>query len=438
MLDRLNALPVLRFHYKLLFIAGIGWVFDSMDTGLIAFVLPLLIKEWGLTGAQAGMLGSIGLIGMALGAVAAGTVADRLGRKKVFAATILLYSLSTGACAVAPNCESLLVFRFLVGLGLGGELPVAATLVTEYVPGRVRGRFMVLLESFWAVGWLLAALIAYFIIPVTGWRTAFIIGAVPALYTMVIRIHLPESVRYLLQKGKTTEAHAIVARLERNAGLDARPFTPDDTTVPSRDVSASFTALWTRRFAKRTIMLWAVWFGIVFSYYGIFMWLPSLVFKQGFTVVKTFEYVLIMTLSQLPGYYTAAWLVDRWGRRYTLALFLLCSGISSYFFGHATTVTALLFWGAAMSFFNLGAWGVIYTYTPELYPTAIRGLGCGWAAGFGRIGGMVAPLLVGALLANDWNMSGIFYIFASVFVIISVIVISLGTESKRKNLESLS
>ena len=377
MLDRLNALPVLRFHYKLLFIAGIGWVFDSMDTGLIAFVLPLLIKEWGLTGAQAGMLGSIGLIGMALGAVAAGTVADRLGRKKVFAATILLYSLSTGACAVAPNYESLLVFRFLVGLGLGGELPVAATLVTEYVPGRVRGRFMVLLESFWAVGWLLAALIAYFIIPVTGWRTAFIIGAVPALYTMVIRIHLPESVRYLLQKGKTTEAYAIVAQLERNAGLDARPFTPDDTTVPSRDVSASFTALWTRRFAKRTIMLWAVWFGIVFSYYGIFMWLPSLVFKQGFTVVKTFEYVLIMTLSQLPGYYTAAWLVDRWGRRYTLALFLLCSGISSYFFGHATTVTALLFWGAAMSFFNLGAWGVIYTYTPELYPTARPGLRLG-------------------------------------------------------------
>ena len=189
---------------------------------------------------------------------------------------------------------------------------------------------------------------------------------------MVIRIHLPESVRYLLQKGKTTEAHAIVARLERNAGLDARPFTPDDTTVPSRDVSASFTALWTRRFAKRTIMLWAVWFGIVFSYYGIFMWLPSLVFKQGFTVVKTFEYVLIMTLSQLPGYYTAAWLVDRWGRRYTLALFLLCSGISSYFFGHATTVTALLFWGAAMSFFNLGAWGVIYTYTPELYLSHIH------------------------------------------------------------------
>ena len=205
MLERLNALPVSSFHYKLLVVAGIGWVFDSMDTGLIAFVLPLLIKEWGLSATQAGMLGSIGLVGMALGAVAAGTLADRVGRKTVFSVTIVLYSLATGLCAVASNYELLVLFRFLVGLGLGGELPVAATLVTEYVPGRARGRFMVLLESFWAVGWLLAALIAYFIIPVTGWRTAFLIGALPALYTMVIRMHLPESVRYLLKKGKIEE-----------------------------------------------------------------------------------------------------------------------------------------------------------------------------------------------------------------------------------------
>ena len=155
MLERLNALPVSSFHYKLLVVAGIGWVFDSMDTGLIAFVLPLLIKEWGLSATQAGMLGSIGLVGMALGAVAAGTLADRVGRKTVFSVTIVLYSLATGLCAVAPNYELLVLFRFLVGLGLGGELPVAATLVTEYVPGRARGRFMVLLESFWAVGWLL-------------------------------------------------------------------------------------------------------------------------------------------------------------------------------------------------------------------------------------------------------------------------------------------
>ena len=305
MLERLNALPVSSFHYKLLVVAGIGWVFDSMDTGLIAFVLPLLIKEWGLSATQAGMLGSIGLVGMALGAVAAGTLADRVGRKNVFSVTIVLYSLATGLCAVAPNYELLVLFRFLVGLGLGGELPVAATLVTEYVPGRARGRFMVLLESFWAVGWLLAALIAYFIIPVTGWRTAFLIGALPALYTMVIRMHLPESVRYLLKKGKIEEARKIVSSLEERCHMEPRPLEVTEKDV-AEETKGSFTSLWTSRFIKRTVMLWLVWFGIVFSYYGVFMWLPSLVFKQGFTVVKTFEYVLVMTLSQLPGYAAAA------------------------------------------------------------------------------------------------------------------------------------
>jgi len=369
--------------------------------------------------------------------LAAGTLADRVGRKTVFSVTIVLYSLATGLCAVAPNYELLVLFRFLVGLGLGGELPVAATLVTEYVPGRARGRFMVLLESFWAVGWLLAALIAYFIIPVTGWRTAFLIGALPALYTMVIRMHLPESVRYLLKKGKIEEARKIVSSLEERCHMEPRPLEVTGKDV-AEETKGSFTSLWTSRFIKRTVMLWLVWFGIVFSYYGVFMWLPSLVFKQGFTVVKTFEYVLVMTLSQLPGYAAAAWLVDRLGRRYTLSLFLLGSGIASYFFGHAETVTALLCWGATMSFFNLGAWGVIYTYTPELYPTEIRGLGCGWATGFGRVGGMVAPLLVGALLTDAWDMGHIFYIFAGVFVLISFIVLTLGRETKRKELESLS
>ena len=147
LLDRLEQLPLGRFQYKLLAVTGLGWLFDAMDTGLIAFVLPVLAREWGLTPAQAGWIGSIGLIGMALGAVLAGTVADRIGRKQVFTITVLLYSISTGLCAVAWSYESLLVFRFLVGFGLGGELPVAATLMSEYAPARLRGRFIVLLGS---------------------------------------------------------------------------------------------------------------------------------------------------------------------------------------------------------------------------------------------------------------------------------------------------
>ena len=302
-LERLESLPVGKFHYTLLLVTGLGWLFDSMDTGLIAFVLPVLAKDWGLLPGQMGFIGSIGLIGMALGAVVSGTIADHLGRKKVFTITVLLYSISSALCAISWDYYSLLVFRFLVGFGLGGELPVAATLVSEYAPARVRGRFIVLLESFWALGWIAAACIAYLIIPVYGWRIAFVIGAVPAIYVFLIRIHMPESVRYLLAKGRVQEAQNIVVALERSLHVPSEPFTKEEVRLATEKQSLS--TLWHKPYVTRTVMLWLVWFGIIFSYYGIFMWLPSLVFKQGFTVVKTFEYVLIMTLAQLPGYYCA-------------------------------------------------------------------------------------------------------------------------------------
>ena len=436
-LERLEQLPVGSFHYKLLVVTGLGWLFDSMDTGLISFVLPILAKEWGLSPEQVGWIGSVGLIGMALGAVLAGTIADKFGRKNVFAATVILYSVATGLCAVAWNYESLLVFRFFVGFGLGGELPVAATLMSEYAPSALRGRFIVLLESFWGVGWLVAALISYLLIPQFGWHIAFIIGALPAVYVFLIRLHMPESIRYLISKGRVEEARQIILSLERKLGVQSKPFDNDFADESTPIFKLNVFTLWKPSFRVRTLMLWIAWFGIVFSYYGIFMWLPSIVFAQGFEVVKTFEYVLIMTLAQLPGYFAAAWLVDVIGRRLTLSSFLLMSGVCSYFFGNAATASDILMWGAAMSFFNLGAWGVIYTYTPELYPTAIRALGSGWAAGFGRIGGMLAPMLVGVLLVHGAQMNSIFVMFASVFVIVSIIVLSLGVESKRKSLEEI-
>ena len=439
-LERLEKLPVGSFHYKLLMVTGLGWLFDSMDTGLIAFVLPVLAKEWGLTTAQMGWIGSIGLIGMALGAIISGTVADKIGRKKVFSITVLLYSLATGACALAWSYESLLVFRFLVGFGLGGELPVAATLMSEYAPSHLRGRFIVLLESFWGVGWLVAACISYLIIPKFGWQIAFVLGTLPALYVFLIRLHMPESIRYLLSKDRIEEAKEIILMLEKKLNVKSEDFTGKLTPAELGQGVAQpgFKTLWSSAMAKRTLMLWLAWFGIVYSYYGIFMWLPSIVFQQGFAVVKTVEYVLIMTIAQLPGYYCAAWLVDVIGRKYTLSLFLLMSGVASYFFGNAGTPESLLMWGAIMSFFNLGAWGVIYTYTPELYPTNIRALGSGWAAGFGRLGGMIAPALVGVMLANQLGINNVFMMFAAVLVAVAAIVLGLGIESRQKSLEEIS
>lgn len=435
-ITRLENIPVTKFHYRLLMITGLGWMFDAMDTGIIAFVLPTLAKVWGLTAAQVGYIGSIGLVGMALGAVLSGAIADRFGRKKIFSATLIMYSIATGLCGLAWSFESLLLFRFLVGFGLGGQLPVAVTLVSEYAPPAARGRFVVLLESFWGLGWLVAALIAYLIIPRYGWNIAFFIGALPALYVFKVWESVPESVPYLLGKGKVEEAHQLVSKLEESAGMKPAIHVIAPQTIVVKP--AVFSDLWEPQFLKRTIMLWILWFGIVYSYYGIFTWLPSLMVGQGYTVIKSFEYVLIMTLAQLPGYFAAAYLVERVGRKATLAGFLAACAVCAYYFGQGGSAATVLWWGSMMSFFNLGAWGVVYTYTPELYPTKVRAYASGWAAAVGRIGGILAPTVVGYMIVGNGGFTNVFMMFTIVMLAVAAVVWFLGEETRGKSLEEIN
>ena len=435
-LTRLHRLPVGKFHYKLLVLVGLGWLFDAMDTGMVSFVLATLGAEWQLSPKEMGWIVSIGFVGMALGAVLSGSLADRIGRKGVFAATMLLYSVATGLCALSWDLASLLFFRFWVGFGLGGQLPVAVSLVSEYAPPQVRGRFIVLLESFWGLGWLVAALASYFFIPQYGWHSAFLIGALPVFYVLIVWKLLPESVPYLINKGRVQEAHEMVCRLEAEAGLPVA--TEAVVNAPAEKENISFARLWQPPFARRTLMLWLILFGIVFSYYGIFTWLPKLLVDQGYTVVKTFEYVLVMILAQLPGYFTAAVLVEKIGRKATLAGFLFACAICAYFFGQGGSITAVIVWGCLMSFFNLGAWGVLYTYTPELYPVRFRAFGSGWAGAVGRVGGILAPMAVAALITQPDGFSKIFMMFTGVLLAVVAVIVLLGEETRGRTLEDIS
>ena len=233
--------------------------------------------------------------------------------------TLLIFGLATGAAALSWSVGALLVFRFLIGLGLGAELPVASTLVSEFAPARVRGRVVVLLEAFWAVGWTLAALIGYFVVPRSddGWRWALALGAVPALYAVVVRRGLPESVRFLELRGRVDEAEAAVRRFEQAAGRRAGR----SPRCPSRRRRRAARPVGGRH-ARRTAALWVVWFSINFAYYGAFIWLPTLLVANGFSLVRSFGFTLVITLAQLPGYAVAAFLIETWGRRATLAAFL--------------------------------------------------------------------------------------------------------------------
>ncbi len=196
---RLDDLPFTKRHLRVLTGSGAGWALDAMDVGLISFILAALTQQWGLTKTDAGWIASIGFLGMAVGATLGGLLADRLGRRQVFALTLLVYGIATGASALVGGIAALLVLRFFVGLGLGAELPVASTYVSEFAPARIRGRLIVILEAFWAVGWTASALIGYFVIPASdaGWRWAFALGAIPAIYALIIRWGLPESPRWL-------------------------------------------------------------------------------------------------------------------------------------------------------------------------------------------------------------------------------------------------
>jgi putative MFS transporter len=435
LVSRVQRLPVGKFHYTLLWVIGLGWMFDAMDTGLISFILTKMATEWSMSPAEKGWVVSIGFVGMAIGAVCSGALADRWGRRNVFAVTLVTYSIATALCAFAPNLTWLLVFRFIVGLGLGGQLPVAVTLVSEYIPAQVRGRFIVLLEGFWGLGWLVAALVSYFVIPSYGWHVAFLIGGLPALYVFMILKKVPESVPYLINRGRIEEAHALVQKLERECGVEV--IQQIEVKPVATKQSVSFSQLWSNPFAKRTLMLWLIWFGIVYSYYGIFTWLPSLLVKQGYSIVQSFEYVLVMILAQLPGYIAAAWLVEKLGRKWTLAGFIGLCAISAYFFGQANTVTLIMFWGCLMSFFNLGAWGVLYTYTPEQYPTNIRAFGSGWASAIGRMGGIVAPLVVTQMMVQSNGFNHVFMMFTAVLLAVALVILVLGEETKGKTLESI-
>lgn len=417
---RLDRLPFTRRHLRLLTGSGVGWALDAMDVGLISFILAALSQQWGLTKGEAGWVASIGFVGMALGATLGGLLADRLGRRQVFALTLLVYGVATGASALVGGLAALLVLRFLVGLGLGAELPVASTYVSEFAPARIRGRLIVVLEAFWALGWTAAAVIGFLVIPASddGWRWAFALGAIPALYALIVRWGLPESPRWLASRGRIAEAERIVSAFEADAGVATAPAIRREPASQALAVTtlARLATLWSREFAGRTACLWLVWLGVNFAYYGAFIWIPSILVDAGFDLVTSFGYTLIITLAQLPGYAVAAWLIEVWGRRLTLSVFLAGSACAAVVFGTATTEVAIVAAGMALSFFNLGAWGALYAVTPEIYPTSLRGTGAGWAAGVGRIASIVAPLSVPLLLARG-GAPLLFMVFGGCFVV---------------------
>jgi MFS transporter, putative metabolite:H+ symporter len=391
------------FQRKLLLICGLGWAADAMEVLLVSFAMPSMSAEWGLSKAQTSLLATAIFIGMLVGALFWGRLADRIGRKLCFVLTIAVYSVFGGLSALAPSFEAFLILRFLTGIGVGGALPVDYGMFSEYLPPKNRGRRLVYLEAFWALGSILAALLAWAIVPRLGWRALFAASAVPAFLLLWARRGVPESPRFLYSRGRGAEARAV---LERVAAANGTSLPEGELVPPSGAGKSRLAVLFEPKYLRTTLLLWLVWFAISIGYYGTFTWLPSWFRAKGFALPSVYLNSLIMALAQVPGYFSAAWLIEKLGRRRTLGAYLLASGLFAWLFALAATPASVVLTAVFLSFFALGAWGALYAYTPEAYPTSIRTTGIGAASAMTRIAGAIAPSIGAMVAAGASGASG--------------------------------
>lgn len=434
---RLDRLPFSKWHRNLFTLCFIGVMFDAFDFALFGMALPPVAREFGLNQAQAGLLATIGLIGAFFGALFWGTISDYIGRRTSFAATIGIFSLFSGLVAASWNVMSLSVFRFLSNFGLGGEVPVALTLTSEYSPSRIRGRMTGSMMAAFPLGLALAALVAYFIIPTYGWRAVFIIGVVPAVLLFFVRLVMPESVRYLLSRGRVEEAERTVAKIEKQAA-EEKPLPPvvpvAGAGVEERGITV-FELLTPER-RRRTLLLWIVSFCFLWSSNGIIFMLPQILVQRGIPLSQIFILLFVQAITAFVGYTACGFLIDRFGRRPVLFLYYFVGAFFHLWFAQASGLW-LYVAIAAVGWVNPGVYGSNGVYVSELYPTHLRATAVGWFFGVGRIGSFLAPAVVGYML--HWGYGAyVLHTFALTFFIASIALWAVGIETKGKVLEQIT
>jgi putative MFS transporter len=444
---RLDRLALSRPHYKLLLIGGLGYSFDGMDGAVVAFLLPRIQELWGLSNASLGLVGSAAPFGFFFGAILSGYLGDRFGRKKVMLWALAFYCLMSVVAAMAPNFEIFLIARIFAGLGAGAESVIIAPFLSEFIPPKRRGWFIGTLAGFFSFGFVGAALIGRFIVPMgeDGWRWAQVVTAIPILLLLWWRRSLPESPRFLISRGRIAEATQVVERFEESVvkatGKQLTPLTAGNEEITKHEqkinIWNALKFMWSRAMRRRTAVIWLIWFVITFSYYGFFSWIPTLLVGRGITVTKSFEYSIIIYLAQIPGYFSAAWLNDRIDRKNTIALYLAGSALSAFWLSQSNDSGMILVAAATLSFFLNGTYAGVYAYTPELFPTWMRATGVGLASAVGRIGSILAPSIIG-IFSVALGFGGVFVMTTVVLTIGVLGVVIFGASTAGKSLEDIN
>jgi MFS family permease len=449
---RLDRLPWSRIHLRIVLILGIAFVLDGFEVSVYGSVLGTLAKLWNMSAMQASSLLSIFLVGMFGGAYLFGYMADTLGRKRLFILTLLIYSLATVASAFSWNYGSLAVFRLITGFGIGGEYGAVNSAVQEFIPSKRRGFMSGLMPATWDLGTMLASLTTLFALallpPEIGWRVAFLLGALIAVFVAIVRRRLPESPRWLLSRGRKDEAEAITRDFEAVAkaehGLVELPPVGASVTIAAAEHTSFFGhyANLLRHYPRQVALAWVLNFSQAFPYYAAFSLIPII-------LIKTYNYdpkmvpLALMFLTGLGtvGVVVMSWLADAWGRRQSVITSYGMAGLLAMVVGVVAS-QQLLTGGvfvvliAVMYFFAFAAAGVVYITTTEIFPTNVRASGIGSAVAFGRIGAMIGPIVLTAMLVSGLTLA--FVVTGLVLLAGALMEAVWGIEGRGRSLEAIS
>lgn len=438
---RLERMPFSSWHVRARLVVGAATLFDAVDALAIAYVLPVLVSAWRLSPQQVGILISVGYAGQLAGAIFFGWLAERAGRLKTLVYTVAIFSVMSLLCAVSWDYSSLLTFRTIQGVGLGGEVPVAAAYMNELLRAKGRGRFFLMYEQVYSAGRVVAALLGVWIVPRFGWRYMFLLGGAAALLVLILRRSLLESPRWLASQGRLNEAERVVAEIESHisqAGTLLAPAAPSG--LRAEKSATDWRELFRGIYRFRTLTIWVIWFAAFLILNGLGTWVPTLyrtVFRL--SVQSALSYGLFSSLGGFAGCIVVALLIEWTGRRLWFTLAFLLGGLACvalWCLGASSATVVLIFTSAAAFFVNSVA-VVVFLYTPEIYPTRIRALATSVASAWLRVASIVGPILIGFTIGR-YPLAIVFLEFGVVALIGALVAGLFTLETKDRILEEIS
>jgi putative MFS transporter len=428
----LDGAKISPLHVKVIALIAAGYFFDVIDLIVLGSLIPDMVQSKFATAAEAALVGSATVFGMFIGAAGQGEFSDRWGRRFVYQFNLLLFGTFTILGALAPNVMLLGAARFIAGIGLGAEQPLAFAYAGEYAPKRIRGRILAIVHFIGgACVWPIASLFTLAFRDTIGWRGVWIAIGIGALIVWIFRFALPESPRYLSTHGRGKEALDVLARLRI-----AAPTEPLTTGAASDTKSDPFAVVF-RMFPVRVIagmICFSAFFGVAI---GLGTWLPNIMTEKGFTITKSLTYTFGMTLAVPCASLFMMYALDNFGRKITSVCAFVAAGLMAIVFANAATDTQLLIAGFIMIFFIQVAGNSMQIFASEVFPTNARASGFGWAAGVGRLAtAFIVPTIL--WIQKGWGLTAVFVFLATVLLIAAVSVTQLGPEAKRKGLDELA